>query len=237
MGHGYVNGSPNFCQLHTNSSYRPSRRDGLVIILPFPTMSAALLAGGASRRMGTDKARMPFAGGTLGGNAAQLLTTLFDDVLVVERADNLRTDWPSQIRRVRDPLDAPRASLTGITTALLHARHPWVFVMACDMPFANRGLISGLCNTALSGNPGLRLVVPEAEGVVHPLHAVYHRSLLADLRGAISRGEMRVQAFAKHHGTLVSDSTLKQWDPTLDGLANVNTQEEFNHAQHHKDPE
>ncbi len=206
-----------------------------MIISSFPAISGALLAGGASRRMGTDKARLPFSGGTLGNNAAHLLTTLFEDVLVVERADNLRPDWPTEIRQLRDPLDAPKAALTGIATALLHARHPWVFVMACDMPFANRKLIAGLCQTALSADPGTRLVVPQTEGVVHPLHAVYHRSLLADLHGAIGRGEMRVQAFARRHGTPVTEADLKRWNPTLDGLTNVNTREEFDLAHHHKD--
>jgi len=183
----------------------------------FPTISGVLLAGGASRRMGTDKAALPFAGGTLGGNAANLLVTLFDDVAVVERGDMLRHLWPPTVRRVVDPLNAPRAALTGIASALLHARREWVFVIACDMPYPCPELIIGLCETALSAPPEVRMVVPETGSVVHPLHAVYHRSLLADLHGAVSRNEMRVQRFARTHGKIVPEADLKQWNPTLNG--------------------
>ncbi|MBI5136078.1 MAG: molybdenum cofactor guanylyltransferase [Nitrospirae bacterium] len=198
---------------------------------PLHGIGAALLAGGAGRRMGADKATLPFAGGTLGGNAARLLLTLFDDVMVVRRGDQPAPAWPPGVRVVTDPDDTPRSALTGIATALRHARRPWLFVMACDMPHPDPRLIGGLCRMALAAGPEVRLVVPEAGGVVHPLHAVYHRSLLAPLTAAIAQGDLRVQAFARQHGLAVAEARLRGWDPSLAGLDNLNTPDELDRAR------
>jgi len=144
---------------------------------------------------------------------------------VVERADAKRDSWPTHLHRVCDPSDAPQAALTGIISALRNARQPWVFVMACDMPTPCPKLIDGLCATALAGDPAVRLWVPSVDGVVHPLHAVYHRDLLPLLEQRLSDGNLRLQPFARKYGQAVTEEALKRWNPTLDGLDNLNTPE------------
>jgi molybdopterin-guanine dinucleotide biosynthesis protein A len=190
-----------------------------------PGVTGALLAGGASRRMGTDKATLAFAGGTLGGNAAHLLQQLFNRVLVVERADQQRPQWPTSLVRVCDPKASPQAALSGIASALKAADTPWVFIMACDMPTPSAALIRGLCSAALSGPPGTNMWVPETGGVFHPLHAVYHCSLLAPIEATMAAGNLRVQGFARRFGKTIPEAQLRIWNPDLSGLDNLNTPE------------
>jgi len=145
--------------------------------------------------------------------------------MAVDRAGRPPRRWPEGVRRVTDPVGAPPAALTGIGTALAAARHPWVLVLACDMPFPAPALLTGLCRTALALPPGgpPRVVVPRTGEVLHPLCAVYHRGLLDEVRARVAAGDLKVQALARAHGHRVDEDTLKVWDRSLTGLTNVNT--------------
>ena len=196
-----------------------------------PGITGALLAGGASRRMGTDKAMLPVGGQPMGHRALSALTALFDEVLVVEnRAGDARPPWPPPARVISDPPDAPRCALTGISTALAAATHPWVFILACDLPFASVPLIRGICTLALHTRPAPKIVVPRTGTLVHPLVAVYHRDLLEEVSTRIQKGSLRVQELAAAFALFVEEADLKKWDPNLSGLVNINTPEELQTA-------
>lgn len=169
----------------------------------------------------------------MAGRAADVLLALFDDVVAVDRPGRPARRRPAGVRRVADPEGAPPAALTGIATALSAARHPWVLVLACDMPFPAPALLTGLCRTALAlppeGPP--RVVVPRTGEVLHPLCAVYHRGLLGAVRSRLEAGDLKVQALARAHGAFVDEATLRAWDPDLAGLTNVNTPAELARAR------
>jgi len=198
----------------------------------FPEVSGALLAGGHGRRMGADKATLPFDGGTLGGRVLAVLAQLCGEVLAVERPGQ-RHDmlWPEPVRTVHDRPDWPVCALSGIHAALTAARHPWLLVMATDLAFPSPHLAEGLIRTALKTLPTPRLVVPWTGEVAHPLMAVYHRSLAPEIARRIEAGELRVQALARDLGVRVAESTLSTWDPELGGLVNVNTPEQLEAAR------
>lgn len=194
-------------------------------------VSGALLLGGASRRMGRDKAGLVVGGVAMGRRALAVLLGLFDDVLTVDRPGRPARRTPPGARRVLDPADAPPAALAGIATALAAARHRWVFVLACDMPFPHPALIRGLALRARAGGNRARVVAPSVGGVLHPLCAVYHGGLLPEVRARLAAGNFRVQDLARTHGEPVDEATLRGWDPDLAGLVNVNTPEELRAAR------
>lgn len=200
---------------------------------PLPGVSGALLLGGTSRRMGRDKARLAVGGVPMARRGLTVLRALFDDVLAVDRPGRPARRWPPGVRRVADPEGSPAAALTGIATALAAARHPWVLVLACDMPFPAPDLLTGLCRTALALPAGDRpkVVVPRTGRVLHPLCAVYHRGLLAEVRARLAAGDLKVQVLARAHGAFVDEATLRAWDPDLAGLTNVNTPAELARAR------
>ena len=108
--------------------------------------SIVVLAGGQSRRMGRDKATLPWGEKDVLGSVLARLMPLSDDVLVIS---NVMRDIPSQIRQFTDIIPG-KGPLSGIHAGLIHARHDLVFVTACDVPFLMPEIISRIVHSAKS---------------------------------------------------------------------------------------
>lgn len=153
-------------------------------------VGGAVLAGGLSRRFGSDKARAPWAGRTLVETVAGTLTELFGETLLVVKD-------PSAFRFVSGPglraekdLYGDQHPLGGLATALARAKSPRVFVCACDMPFLSPELVARLC--AL--DPDAPAVAPLWDGRPQPLCAVYSPSkCLEEARRLISKGRLELR--------------------------------------------
>ncbi len=135
-----------------------------------------MLAGGASRRMGVDKARVHYGGRPLALATAESMLEVCDRVALVRRApaDGLpwRDRWGEPVEVIWDaPNDAAptegRHPLWGVHAALLAARTAMVLVVACDVP--------GLSPTSLGKLIEARGVA-RAGGRRHPLVAVLDRT-------------------------------------------------------------
>lgn len=145
---------------------------------PAPRFSGAVLAGGRSRRFGSDKARHPYHGRTLLEHALAALDGA-DEKLVV--SGDARAEAP--VRAVGD-LRPGFGALSGLHAALAHASHPWVAVIACDMPF----LVPRLWPFLLQRAEEALIVLPEGPAGPEPLAALYHRELLPLLEACMERG-------------------------------------------------
>ncbi|MBI3267424.1 MAG: molybdenum cofactor guanylyltransferase [Planctomycetes bacterium] len=154
-------------------------------------MSGAILAGGRSRRMGTDKAFLTLAGQTLLDRQLALFRGLFAEVLVA--ANDLERCARPGIRVVPDAYPE-RASLVGIYSALRAASEPWCFVAACDMPFLEPSLIRYL--EGFTG--GAEAVVPLWRERPEPLHAWYSKDCLPTLTARIDAGTYRLGDLLPH---------------------------------------
>lgn len=156
------------------------------------TMSGLVLAGGSSRRMGTDKAQMVVRGELLVSRAVRTLSEVCAEV-VVASGDGHRLDHLG-LTQVADVM--PDAGpLAGIAAGLAAARHPVVAVVAVDMPDISAPLLrflAGLWDGAWDGAgngawDGPAALVPVVDGRWQPLHAVYARSaapgIVSFLRG------------------------------------------------------
>src|SRR5260221_5822818 len=106
-----------------------------------PPASCGILAGGAGSRMGRNKALLEFRGRPMIGRQIELLSPLFDEILI--GANDAQAYAGFHVRVVPDLL-AERCSLTGVHALLTAAKGPRVFVVACDMPFLNGALIEKL---------------------------------------------------------------------------------------------
>ncbi|MBI4568713.1 MAG: molybdenum cofactor guanylyltransferase [Planctomycetes bacterium] len=189
--------------------------------------AGVLVAGGKSRRMGSEKARLPFAGGILADRPLALLRGLFSEVIVAA------ADWPLPLlpgeRVVADrvPDAGPLAALDAASRA---ARAGWVFLLAVDMPFFTPDPVRALAKL----RPGFRAVVVRDAGRLEPLAAFYARALLPDVEAALARRENAL------HGLLlalpgVRFATLAEAgiDPARARslFANVNTKDEYHAAR------
>lgn len=182
-------------------------------------VSAALLLGGASTRMGRDKAHLVIAGEPAAERLAKLLAGLFEEVLLV--GGDPPTSAPG--RRVADA-EGPRCGLLGVATALAAAREERVLVLATDLMAITPDLLLGL--TAF---PEADAVVPRAGGFAQPLCALYRRApALAAAQHCLARGKLALNAMLD--GLAVSwleGDDLASLDPDGRALANVNTPDEY----------
>jgi len=208
------------------SSVRRNRGSERAVIEPearIATVSAAVLAGGASSRMGQDKARAEFAGVACTTRAARLLSQLFEEVMIV--GGDPPADAPG--RRVSDP-EGTQCSLRGLVGALQAARTERVIVVATDLPLLTPELL-----LALFAWPDADAVVPRTSGGVHPLCALYRRTPMLD----VARARFGCREF-KLEGLLASVDTqylegadLEAVDPDGTALTNINTPEDLRRAE------
>ena len=148
---------------------------------------AAVLAGGASSRMGLDKALLEVDGQAAVNRTGDLLAALFPAIVVITASSAVRS--ACKFPCIPDQ-HAGLGPLAGIEAALNHFQAP-VFVVACDMPCLDPGLIAGLIARWQSG-PQLTALAPRHAGGWEPLHAIYSPRLLprisALLRSATETG-------------------------------------------------
>jgi len=191
-------------------------------------LTVCIQAGGASSRMGEDKALKPFLGRPLIQRLVERLSPIADEMIVT-------TNRPEEYRflglRLTPDLKPGRGALGGLYTALASASQPHVAVVACDMPFASPTLLEAA--STLMVQEETDVVIAKSDEGYEPIHAVYRReTCLPAIEAAIAADQWKVIAwFPQVKVRVLTPEELKRFDP--DGLAfwNVNTPEEFIQAE------
>jgi molybdopterin-guanine dinucleotide biosynthesis protein MobB len=145
--------------------------------------SIAVLAGGESSRMGSNKALKMLSGKPVISHLLDSLKPLSQDVFITARDVAPYEDLGFPIR---GDLYAQKAALVGIYSSLAASGNDWCFTVACDMPFAEPSLVMMLAELA----HGHDAVVPVSQRGMEPLHAFYSRACLARMRHRIETGEL-----------------------------------------------
>ena len=184
------------------------------------SVSAAIMAGGKSRRMGQDKAWIELDGEPLVQRVAGVLARVADEVIVV--ANDPRYERLG-LRVVRDRWPGGGA-LGGIATGVGAAAHDVVLVAACDMPY----LAADVWRLLLGHQGEADVVIPRVAGEYETMHALYTKACLPHMARAIAENRLRVIAFFDAVRVLaVDEPELRAVDPTLRAFTNVNTPEEL----------
>lgn len=187
--------------------------------------TAIILAGGMSTRMGQDKANLRLGEQTLLQSVAATLHPLFAEVIVSVRA-------PRTGIGLRQVCDNPAHSgpLAGLLAGLEAALTPWVFLVACDMPFITPAIIYHLAQ--LRG--GHQAVVPQVHGHPQPLAAFYHRDGIVQvselLRDATTKHSLR-RLLQRLDTLYVEQAALQRADPQLKSFFDLDTPQDFAAAQ------
>lgn len=152
----------------------------------------AVLAGGRSRRMGADKARLELEGRSFGARAAAALGSELERVVVVSGRLGDHPDLGVPEIADRLPGNGP---LGGLHAALDHAGGLPVFALACDLPAVGPELVAHLLELALpvmdpAGPP--RAVVPALGGRLQPLCGVYSPACKRQIELRLAAGARRV---------------------------------------------
>jgi molybdopterin-guanine dinucleotide biosynthesis protein A len=181
-----------------------------------------VLAGGASRRMGQDKASLTLRGRTQLEWARELLARHCDQVFVSIRAgqqdDPVRRGQPVII----DAHDGA-GPIAGIAAAqAANPDHAWL-VLACDLPFVDDACIETLLRHR-DGRPVVAFASTH-DGLPEPLCAIYEPGSRAGVLASIASGRNCPRKFILGTGVAL----LQQPDPAA--LENVNTPDELARAQ------
>ena len=150
------------------------------------TICAALFAGGASRRMGANKALLPWRGSTLVRYLAGELDFFSEKLLSAQQASLLPgADW----RLVPDlrPGCGPLGALESVLSAM---RSDAALCVACDLPFFTRELGQAMLRAFREGADCL--VCRDETGRVHPVCAIYRRKALPVVTGQLQAGDFRM---------------------------------------------
>lgn len=185
-------------------------------------ITGVILAGGASSRMGCNKALLLHRGGHIIEAVYGTLSELFEEVIVVTNSPELYSFLPC--RKVPD-LYSGKGVLAGIHSGLLHSNTPAVFTVACDMPCLNAGLIGYI--SSLSS--GVDLVMPSTHKGFEPLHAIYRKGCLAALEVLLNNetsGRI-TDLLSMVPSRVVRAEEIACFDPEFSSFVNINTPDDY----------
>ena len=155
------------------------------------TWSAVLLAGGESRRMGTDKATMIFDGEPLWQGRVRLLRQLSLKHIFLSARTELA--WrPPDLELILD--EAPsRGAMSGIAAALERIDTSHLLVLAVDMPFVTLSDLLSLISLTKTGAG----VVPVTSDRAEPLAAIYPKEASPEFATGLSRSDRSMQLLVR----------------------------------------
>lgn len=186
-------------------------------------VTGVILAGGASSRMGTNKALLEVDGTPIITRTYQILARLFHDVLIVTNSPDDYNFLPC--RKVPD-IYPGYGSIAGLHSALTHSSTAHSFVTASDLPFLDPEIIRHLCDLRTEN---CDVVVPYSEGGQEPLHAVYATSCQRVIENAIRQGERKILDILGRMDirTVTCDEVRQVAGGRTTSFCNVNTPEEY----------
>lgn len=182
-------------------------------------ITAFLLSGGKSTRMGTDKGMLPLNGKKLADHMIGLLDNLFSEINIIAN-DPAYSEFN---RPVYKDLYSDIGPLGGIYTGLTISKTPWNFFIACDMPFMTTDIIS-LMSDALDNNHDI--VVSMNNNRFEPLCAFYNKTCMPVFKKQIEIENFSLQKTIPllNYKTVEVNNTLIE---TENPFLNLNTREEF----------
>jgi FdhD protein len=184
-------------------------------------VTGVILAGGASSRMGSNKALLPHKGGRFIESIYRELSDIFSEIIVVTNTPDMYNFLPC--RKVADNFEGMGA-LAGIEAGLAASSNPAVFTVACDMPHLHPSLIRYIANRAT----GYDLVLPRTQHGYEPLHALYTKNCLPVMQECLKAGRRRIVSILPQLKAFeVQAAEVAQFDPAFDSFSNINTPQEY----------
>ena len=201
-----------------------------------PRVSALVLAGGQSRRMGRDKALLDFDGAPLIARVIERVRQVCAEVIVVANDAYAYACFGACV--VGDVYPG-KGSLGGIFSGLQAAHEEYALAVACDLPFLNDALLRYMI-----------LLAPQADVVIPRAHAptgkaqgatrydqlavkesVYSKRCLEPMRARLLADDLRIiNFFDEVRVRVVEPDQVARFDPQLLSFLNVNTPEDWKSA-------
>jgi molybdopterin-guanine dinucleotide biosynthesis protein A len=186
---------------------------------------AIVLCGGRSTRMGMPKAMLPFGPELMLQRVVRLVGEAACPVAVVAAPGQGLPPLPPGVLTVRDRSEG-RGPLEGLAVGLaaLEGRADAVYATGCDVP----GLSPALVGRMFELLDDHEIAVAREGKYYHPLAAVYRPGVVRRIEQLLAEGRMRPVFLFELADTLdVRVEALRQVDPTLASLENLNRPEDY----------
>ena len=189
----------------------------------FSAVTGYILAGGASRRMGTDKACLPFGPERIVDRQIRLLRAVCRTVAIIGPPARYAG---AGIRVFEDEISG-RGPLGGIHTGLRRARTEFSLFLGCDMPLMEERFLRYLCQQALTSRALATVPPPWVEGR-YPLCVVLRRGALAKIGFCLEWGQNRVRGlFSRLPRRNISKAEFARAGFSTRIFCNLNTPEDY----------
>lgn len=188
-------------------------------------ISAAVLVGGKSSRMGYNKAFLKLGDYTMLENIILKVSIAIPDIFLVGSDQNLYSylglPFFTDVYKNCGPLG-------GIHCALTMSETQYVFICACDMPYIDTELVNYMANNTYNYD----IVVPYVRDEVEPLYAIYNKKCLGPIMTMIKSGHKKIRDVFDRVNTkyICTEEIRKIANPEL-VFMNLNTQNDVNKAR------
>jgi molybdopterin-guanine dinucleotide biosynthesis protein A len=185
-------------------------------------VSAFIMAGGKSTRMGRDKAFLECEGRTLLARALDLARSVSSGVWITGSKEKFAEFAPvvEDVFRDTGPLGGIHAALRGSLTELN-------LILAVDMPFVSQAFLEYIITQARSA-PDAAVVVPRGEGRRQPLCAIYRREFAVVAERALQARQNRIdRLFDEVHTRVIEQEELEDAGFSSAIFRNLNTPEDL----------
>jgi molybdopterin-guanine dinucleotide biosynthesis protein A len=192
----------------------------------FEQVAGFVLAGGASSRMGRDKALLEIGGVPLLLRVARLAGPLVVTMTIIGP--------PERYRHLGLPIvgdDQPGLGpLGGIATALRFSAHEWNLVLGCDLPYLNAAWLEYLIARAAAS--AADALLPETARGAEPLCAMYRKSCAVRIAAALAAGVRKItEGLAGLTVERLDEREWKAFDSNGRLFKNMNTPADYEDAR------
>lgn len=194
------------------------------------TLTVAIIAGGKSSRMGTDKSFVPLLGKPMIEHILARITDLGqrETILITNRLD----DYARLGLPMFDDILANKGSLGGIYTAIHYSQSDYTLTIACDMPFVNPTFLRYIMALREEKTGPYDVIVPRVDGHPQGLHAIYRKTCLEPIREQLDANRLKVIGFYdKVRVRYLDAEEYGPLDPEGLALHNINTPDELQAAR------
>ena len=192
--------------------------------------TVAILAGGRSTRMGTDKALVALNNKSLIEHVIARASDLGQGETI------LITNQPGAYAHLGLPMFGDvvpnKGSLGGIYAAISYSQNPYTLALACDIPFVKPDLLRYMLSRLTASGGPFDVIVPRAKGFWQGLHAIYGKACLAPIRECLDADDLHVIRFyPKVRVCYLNEAEWAPFDPDGVSFFNVNTPDELEQAR------
>ena len=190
------------------------------------SVSAAILAGGKSTRMGgKDKSLLILNGLTFVETIRKKLEKYISEIFVGTKENEKLEEMKFS---VFPDLIVDKGPLGGLYTALSVSEASKVLLVACDMPHLDELLVENFIDSVSDED----VLMPLKDSKPEPLFAIYDRNCLPTIINKIENGRLEMTSFfSSLNVRYLKEETWRQWDERGLSFKNVNAPEDFEFSE------